>query len=200
FDRDLIRGGHYGQRSCEPHTGRTHGCTDPSLRREESPCQPGAVHTWHEASFRCSAKARQLLDVKRTFAEASRGNYLSPGFQFLCLQWLKSSKRCGRRGGSPPISRRGHIGVREPTTTSDALIPKPPEHVSQFWDRCSLFTELLIPIWPVHADQKPRTRPVRAKFPHRIRGRIAETDRTTGHRSVQHSAPVRPSARVLPLR
>jgi hypothetical protein len=27
--RDLIRGGHYGQRSCEPHSqGRTHGCTD----------------------------------------------------------------------------------------------------------------------------------------------------------------------------
>src|SRR6516162_8517634 len=29
FDRDLIRGGHYGQRSYEPHLkGRTHGCTD----------------------------------------------------------------------------------------------------------------------------------------------------------------------------
>ena len=29
FDRDLIRGRHYGQRPCEPHsTGRTHGCTD----------------------------------------------------------------------------------------------------------------------------------------------------------------------------
>ena len=29
FDRDLIRGGHYGQRSCEPHQiDRTHGCTD----------------------------------------------------------------------------------------------------------------------------------------------------------------------------
>ena len=27
--------------------GRTHGCTDPSLRREESPCQLGAVHAWH---------------------------------------------------------------------------------------------------------------------------------------------------------
>jgi hypothetical protein len=26
FDRDLIRGEHYGQRSCEPH--KTHGCTD----------------------------------------------------------------------------------------------------------------------------------------------------------------------------
>jgi len=27
--------------------GRTHGCTDQVLRREESPCQLGAVHTWH---------------------------------------------------------------------------------------------------------------------------------------------------------
>src|SRR5262249_15394977 len=35
FDRDLIRGGHYGQRSCEPRLkGRTHGCTDQPLRRE----------------------------------------------------------------------------------------------------------------------------------------------------------------------
>ena len=35
FDRDLIRGGHYGQRSCEPRLkGRTHGCTDQALRRE----------------------------------------------------------------------------------------------------------------------------------------------------------------------
>jgi len=93
-----------------------------------------------------------------------------------------------------------NLDVREPTTTSGALIPKPPEYVSQFWDRRSPFTELVIPAWPVHADQKPRTRPVRAKFPHGVLGRIAETDRTTGHRSVQHSAPVRPSARILPLR
>jgi len=29
FDRDLIRGGHYGQRSLwTAQTGRTHGCTD----------------------------------------------------------------------------------------------------------------------------------------------------------------------------
>ena len=27
----------------------------PSLRREDSPCQPGAVHTWPLATFRCSA-------------------------------------------------------------------------------------------------------------------------------------------------
>ena len=26
FDRDLIRGGHYGQRSCEPHLEAEHTC------------------------------------------------------------------------------------------------------------------------------------------------------------------------------
>jgi hypothetical protein len=41
FDRDLIRGGHYGQRLCEPQlTGRTHGCAD----------QPCDVHGTLETS------------------------------------------------------------------------------------------------------------------------------------------------------
>src|SRR5262249_25708082 len=48
-----------------------------------------------------------------------------------------------------------NLDVREPTTTSGALTPKPPEYVSQFWDRWSLFTELVIPAWPVHAPVRP---------------------------------------------
>jgi hypothetical protein len=53
FDRDLIRGGHYGQRSREPRSKiRTHGRTDQSCTREENPCQLGAVHTWPYASVR----------------------------------------------------------------------------------------------------------------------------------------------------
>src|SRR6266536_1531088 len=32
-------------------TGRTHGCTDQPLRREDSPCQLEAVHTWHYAAI-----------------------------------------------------------------------------------------------------------------------------------------------------
>jgi hypothetical protein len=28
----------------------------PMLQREDSPCQPGAVHTWPIASFRCGAE------------------------------------------------------------------------------------------------------------------------------------------------
>jgi len=45
FDRDLIRGGHYGQRSCEPRLKAEHTAAPTNLRREKSPCQLGAVHT-----------------------------------------------------------------------------------------------------------------------------------------------------------
>jgi hypothetical protein len=48
FDRDLIRGGHYGQRSCEPHLQAEHmAALTQACISQESPCQPGAVHTWH---------------------------------------------------------------------------------------------------------------------------------------------------------
>ena len=36
------------------------------LRREDSPCQLGAVHTWPEASVRCLAAIRPELGVKPT--------------------------------------------------------------------------------------------------------------------------------------
>jgi hypothetical protein len=50
-DRDLIRGGHYGQRSCEPHRKAEHmAAPTNAANREESSCQLGAVHTWHEPS------------------------------------------------------------------------------------------------------------------------------------------------------
>jgi hypothetical protein len=31
--------------------GRTHGCTDQACKRENTPCQLGAVHTWHLADL-----------------------------------------------------------------------------------------------------------------------------------------------------
>src|SRR5450432_1981102 len=47
--RDLIRGGHYGQRSCEPHLKAEHmAAPTNAAKREESSCQSGAVHTWHK--------------------------------------------------------------------------------------------------------------------------------------------------------
>jgi hypothetical protein len=49
FDRDLIRGGHYGQRSCEPHKQAEHMAKPTS--KANFPCQPGAVHTWHLADL-----------------------------------------------------------------------------------------------------------------------------------------------------
>src|SRR5215469_18134789 len=54
FHRDLIRGGHYGQRPCAPRlTGRTHGCTDQqcdvkiSLAHSE-PSTHGTKRTWRD--------------------------------------------------------------------------------------------------------------------------------------------------------
>jgi hypothetical protein len=47
FDRDLIRGGHYGQRPvCRANRPNT-WLHRPACKREENPCQLGAVHTWH---------------------------------------------------------------------------------------------------------------------------------------------------------
>src|ERR1700704_1884317 len=64
FGRDLIRGGHCGQRSCEPHLKAEHmaGPTN-AAKREESSCQHGAVHTWHIASFRWVAEFGPLLGL-----------------------------------------------------------------------------------------------------------------------------------------
>ena len=39
--------GHYEEAHGHQERGRTHGCTDQCCKREESSCQPGAVHTWH---------------------------------------------------------------------------------------------------------------------------------------------------------
>jgi hypothetical protein len=53
------------------HRGRTHGRTDQYCRREEIPCQPGAVHTWPIADF---ALCRYLVG----YAQQSRHRALGP--------------------------------------------------------------------------------------------------------------------------
>jgi hypothetical protein len=52
FGRDLIRGGHYGQRSCEPRQQAEHmAAPTNAAKREKSSCQLGAVHTWHQTDM-----------------------------------------------------------------------------------------------------------------------------------------------------
>src|SRR5207342_1492566 len=66
--RDLIRGGHYGQRSCEPHQKAEHmAAPTNAANREESSCQTGAVHTWHQAD-RAPAIAMSVLERKADLA------------------------------------------------------------------------------------------------------------------------------------
>ena len=62
FDRDLIRGGHYGQRSNETApTGRTHGCTDQRrdvkiLLANSGPSTHGTFET--STDVRCQVRFR----------------------------------------------------------------------------------------------------------------------------------------------
>jgi CheY-like chemotaxis protein len=43
------------------------GLHRPACKREENPCQLGAVHTWHIATVRCEAPIRSLSEAYRTF-------------------------------------------------------------------------------------------------------------------------------------
>src|ERR1700745_3252073 len=61
FDRDLIRGGMASGHECRANRPNT-WLLRPMLQREDSPCQPGAVHTWPIASFRCKAALRSLSE------------------------------------------------------------------------------------------------------------------------------------------
>jgi hypothetical protein len=63
FDRDLIRGGHYGQRSCVPRKQAEHMAAPTNAASEDSPCQPGAVHTWPIATFPCAAKCGHFRGI-----------------------------------------------------------------------------------------------------------------------------------------
>src|ERR1700676_2969326 len=65
--RDLIRGGHYGQRSCEPHSKAEHmAAPTNAAKHEKSSCQPGAVHTWHFSDVAGLTDDVGSLGVKRT--------------------------------------------------------------------------------------------------------------------------------------
>jgi hypothetical protein len=44
FDRDLIRGGHYGQRSCEPHEKAEHMAAPTNVKKVLANSEPS---TWH---------------------------------------------------------------------------------------------------------------------------------------------------------
>ena len=86
----------------------------PSLRREESPCQSGAVHTWHWADERGCPHSRRVLEGKRT----TLGH------------WKSSS--CGRPVFEPQVgcspARRDIKAHASRPRTSDIRARLAPEH------------------------------------------------------------------------
>src|SRR5258708_34497489 len=103
YDRDLIRGGHYGQRSCEPHLQAEHmAAPTNAAKREESSCQLGAVHTWHETDM-----PKYLGDVRYW---VNSGKHLLS----LSISGFDTKRTCGARSvmSASLIGRVGSYAFR----------------------------------------------------------------------------------------
>ena len=71
----------------------------PACKREENPCQLGAVHTWHIATLRCDAQIRSLLEALRTCHERHE------------------------RSGATRLTRSGHRQDRNAAAQRSAAVP-----------------------------------------------------------------------------
>ena len=131
-DRDLIRGGHYGQRSCEPQsTGRTHGCSDQCLRLvKKTLANSEPFHTWPLSSFTalqkcgryrinsgqtapsCSTTGSAAFDPQRTCAsDPVRDRIWWPCVQELWGEGRVLPVDAGKLTGEPHLLRPARIIV-----------------------------------------------------------------------------------------
>src|SRR3979409_274741 len=107
FGRDLIRGGHYGQRSCEPHLQAEHmAAPTNAAKREESSCQLGAVHTWRWSQ---PVDGTPYLKAKRWSVSMDQGfrrGFTAAEKTELWDRWKRgeSLKAIGRAFGKPSSS------------------------------------------------------------------------------------------------
>src|SRR5476649_104286 len=99
IDRDLIRGGHYGQRSCEPHLKAEHmAAPTNAAKREESSCQSGAVHTWHRTDLQRCLQFGRYRGKNGHPVCAGRGLKLTRAGSGLGLRW-KTARVFGLSSG-----------------------------------------------------------------------------------------------------
>jgi hypothetical protein len=99
FDRELIRGGHYG-RANRPNTRPLR----PTPQSEDSTCQPGAVHTWSQADIGRAALVDMMVsrEVRGLRATGAPLGTAAPLLRILphCLP-----KPCGQRLKHWPLCR-----------------------------------------------------------------------------------------------
>src|SRR5258707_8914970 len=64
YDRDLIRGGHYGQRSCEPHLQAEHmAAPTNAAKREETSDIRGTGRSWQTSREACGEIAKPCRET-----------------------------------------------------------------------------------------------------------------------------------------
>ena len=125
--------------------------------------------------------------TSRHWNKSSRGTRLSSADRMAC---------CETNVVKPLFARRP-MGPDHHFTRIDA---QSPEYVSQFWGRYSLFTESLIPTWPVHVDSKAEDTSCTGEIPvWTSRPKCGDEPHDRAQIRAD-SAPVRPSAQALSLR
>src|SRR4029077_6767454 len=92
IDRDLIRGGHYGQRSCEPRNRPNTWAHRPICIGEESPCQLGAVHTWGDSGRNMLAESLSAFGPSATLAR-SKSRSATASCRALCAIAVRRLRR-----------------------------------------------------------------------------------------------------------
>ena len=66
FDRDLIRGGHYGQRSCEPHLKAEHMAAPTNAANVKKALANSEPSTHGTKRHKTMSALRSLMEAKRT--------------------------------------------------------------------------------------------------------------------------------------
>ena len=128
-------------------TGRTHGCTDQPLLREDSPCQLGAVHTWHFCDlgdqlplvgFRIdSGRPEGFAKVRKDFPDGARSfpvglfNFPVPPSREFARNSLNQRSYSAAKSSDRRLNRRnslyfpGYQGIRDWRRVRIRLPPPP---------------------------------------------------------------------------
>jgi len=119
FHRDLIRGGHYGQRPCAPRlTGRTHGCTDQQcdVKISLANSEPSTHGTKRRLGNVCLRRRHHFASSFKVLALPS----VKPGSWFDTARF-GSRSRLGQDQDSLARGRGHALTVGAPTITSQII-------------------------------------------------------------------------------
>ena len=97
FDRDLIRGGHYGQRSCEPHQQAEHMVAPTNAASVKKVLANSEPSTHGPSPTSCDVRDLVGIEGKAEVTRTSPEDRLSPSRAVTFLHSQGQKQKCVRR-------------------------------------------------------------------------------------------------------